>query len=220
MKNVPIATLLLGLFFLGGLGVVVSSEFFNSDSSIGAADASANLPTDRGVESDDWSFELVNGQRLHPFDDAQTKAVVIVFAATDCPIANAYQPVLREMSDAYSSRGIQFLLVYPSLEATVGDLTKHSADFEIDLPMVLDDTLEIAKRFNAEVTPEVFVFRPGVSQPVYRGSIDDQYAAYGKKRPVAKQQFLMDAIDSVLAGEPISCPTTRPVGCFISFDEL
>lgn len=173
-----------------------------------------------GSKDENWQVELTDGQAWKPFDDPQTQAIVFVFVATDCPIANSYLPVLGELHKKFLNEGIRFILVYPDREKTLQEIDNHVIEFQIEIPTVLDSTLSIAKRVDAEVTPEAFVIRRGGSQPVYRGAIDNQYAGYGKKRPSADEHFLANAIESVIENRPISIPTTKPVGCFISYDML
>lgn len=183
--------------------------------------ASAELPKQLGTQrsnSSSWQFTLVDGSVVNPFEDDRTKAVALVFVATDCPIANAYQPLLAELSNKYSDLGIRFILIYPNRDRTALEVLKHADEFKIDLPQVLDNELSIADRVGAKVTPEAFLIDGEKLEVVYRGKIDNQYADYGKKRRSADQHFLADAINDLLANRPISTAKTDPIGCFISFD--
>ena len=63
-------------------------------------------------------------------------------------------------------------------------------------------------------TPEVAVI--GASgQVLYRGRIDNLYAALGKKRPEATEKDLRRALDEVLSGSRVSTPETKAIGCYI-----
>ncbi len=172
------------------------------------------------VSEEAWQFELLDGREIMPFEDSNVKAIVLVFIATDCPIANAYQPEIANIEKRYSKQGIQFLLVHPDRDITRADAETHARQFRIDIPIALDKELRIARRVNAEVTPQVIVIQRGITTPVYRGAIDNQYAGYGKKRPAPDQHYLIEALSDILADKPVSKAETKPVGCFISYDEL
>jgi hypothetical protein len=51
---------------------------------------------------------------------------------------------------------------------------------------------------------------------VYRGPIDDRLTYDGQK-PAATQHYLRDALDALLAGEPIAEPRREALGCLINF---
>ena len=182
---------------------------------IGSEPLSQNL-----VSEEAWQFELLDGREIMPFEDSNVKAIVLVFIATDCPIANAYQPEIANIQKRYSEQGIQFLLVHPDRDITRADAETHARQFRIEMPIVLDKELRIARRVNAEVTPQAIVIQRGMTTPVYRGAIDNQYVDYGKKRPAPDKHYLVEALSDVLANQPVSNAETKPVGCFISYDEL
>jgi hypothetical protein len=70
-----------------------------------------------------------------------------------------------------------------------------------------------ADAFGAKRTPEVFLLDAG-RVIRYRGRIDDQYAA-GVRRAEPTRRDLQEALDELLAGEPISTAETDMDGCLI-----
>ena len=167
-----------------------------------------------------WEFCCPGRNKLKLFEDPETKAVVLIFISPDCPIANAYHPQLKQMGERFRPQGVEFFLVHSSVDISTKVARNHAETFNLSLPVLLDADQSIARAVNATVTPEAVVLARHRSTPVYRGAIDNRYAGYGKKRQVANQFFLKDALSSYLAGESISVPKTTPIGCFISFDDL
>jgi hypothetical protein len=194
---------------LSGLGLLLLAGC------IGSQQLSQN-----SVAEEAWQFELLDGREIMPFEDSNVKAIVLVFIATDCPIANAYLPEIAKIQKRYSKQGIQILLVHPDRDITKADAETHARQFRIDIPIVLDTELRIARRVNAEVTPQAIVVRRGITKPAYRGAIDNQYEGYGKKRPAPDKHYLIEALSEILSNKPVSNAETKPVGCFISYDEL
>ena len=203
----------LGVSFIGGCASEETQDGTNQPKAIETSAA-------QNTKAEEWSFQLLDGSVLTPFKETGTKAIVLVFTATDCPIANTYQPILASLQQQYASQGVQVIQVHPDRDANDSKVERHAKEFQIEAPIVLDRELWLARRVNAEVTPEVFLIQRGNSAPVYRGAIDNQYAGFGKKRPSADNHFLADAIKSLLSNQPITVARTKPIGCFISYDEL
>ncbi len=164
--------------------------------------------------------ELVDlqGRRHRPWQDPKTKAVVLVFVNVDCPIANFYQPRLRQLAQRFEPRGVRFFQIHCDPAVTAQQAQEHAQQFHITMPVVMDSKQRIARALGAKITPEVFVLdRRG--QVVYRGRIDDTYVDYGKKRPRPLHHDLADALEALLAGRPVPRPRTKPVGCFIIYQQ-
>lgn len=168
----------------------------------------------------DLTLRCLDGTEIEPFADlTKTKAVVLVFISTDCPIANAYLPHLQRLEAEYRSRGVQMFLVHSSSDIDETSARAHAEEFGIFLPIVLDANQVIARRVGAKVTPEAIVISHDSVKPAYRGAIDNLYAGYGKKRRAATEHYLANALNDLLARKTVSVPQTKPIGCFISFDE-
>ena len=203
----------LGVSFICGCGSEVTQDVISQPKTVETSAA-------QNTKAHEWSFQLLDGSVLTPFQETGTKAIVLVFTATDCPIANTYQPALASLQQQYAKQGVQFIQVHPDRDANASRVETHAKEFQIEAPIVLDRDLWLARRVNAEVTPEVFLIERGNSTPAYRGAIDNQYAGFGKKRSSADNHFLADAIESLLSNQPITVARTKPIGCFISYDEL
>jgi hypothetical protein len=154
-------------------------------------------------------------ERLAP-DGA--RAVVLFFAATDCPIANRYVPEMEKLAQDQERAGVVVWFVYPNPGDSAEAVREHRARFGIGGNAVLDTRHVLVGMARATVTPEAAVFVPdgkGGLREVYLGRIDDRYAALGKERPQARHHDLEDAVGAVLAGRAVPAAVGRPVGCSI-----
>jgi thiol-disulfide isomerase/thioredoxin len=142
------------------------------------------------------------------------KAVVVLFLGTECPVNNAYAPVLASLHETYGPKGVVFVAVNSNQQDDAAAVAKHAREFAIPFPVLKDAGATIADRFHAERTPEAFVL-DGSMTVRYRGRIDDQFGI-GVKRPKASRQDLVEAINDVLAGKTVAQPSTGAVGCPIS----
>jgi len=69
-------------------------------------------------------------------------------------------------------------------------------------------------RWKVTVTPEVVALAADGSL-IYRGRVNDQYAALGKGRPAATRHDLREALETFLATGMAEGERTTPVGCRI-----
>jgi hypothetical protein len=79
------------------------------------------------------------------------------------------------------------------------------------MPYLHDATQEVARAYDAQTTPDVFVVDAGGALR-YRGAPDGDHDDPGQRA-----QWLRDALDAVLAGTPLEREQTKPVGCSIKW---
>jgi len=142
--------------------------------------------------------------------------VVLVFAASDCPISNRYVPEIARLNKEYSSQGVRFWWVFPNGEDTAPMVSQHIREFAIHEDVLLDRDQTLMKRAGVTVTPEAAVFTADLRE-VYHGRIDDRYLDIGQERPQPQHHDLEAAIAAALAGKPVPQPGGPPVGCSIVF---
>jgi hypothetical protein len=149
---------------------------------------------------------------LHPAPE--TKATVLLFVTTDCPISNRYAPEVTRLFKSFASKGVSFWLIYPNPTESPQAIRDHLVSFGYPIQALRDPAHALAKLVHATVTPEAVVVAGG--RIVYRGRIDDRYVELGVQRPAPSRRDLEDALAAVLAGKPVQFPTTQAVGCVIA----
>jgi peroxiredoxin len=81
-----------------------------------------------------------------------------------------------------------------------------------NFPYLYDPSQQIARRYGAVFTPEVFVL-DRQRRIVYTGAIDDRAPPGTPQR-----QYLIDAVEAVLAGQPVPvAETSAAAGCRIKY---
>jgi thiol-disulfide isomerase/thioredoxin len=184
-----------------------------------AACAAAGEPktaTVLGTKLADWTLPRADtGQPWSLASDGRpAKAVVVAFLGTECPVSNAYAPVLTALSKEYAAKGVAVVGVYSNRQDDAVAVAKHAKEFSITFPVLRDEGAVLADRFTAKRTPEAFVL-DGTRTVRYRGRIDDQMDK-GVKRPQPQNRELADALDAVLAGREVAKAATEPPGCPIA----
>ena len=160
----------------------------------------------------------LEGRSVDPLRELAGGIGVFLFTRTDCPISNRYAPEVRRLYERFAGRGVSFRLVYVDPDQDAAEIREHLAEFGYPMPALRDPGHALVALAGARVTPEAAVFAPRGAAPelVYRGRIDDWYVSFGKSRRQPSSRDLEDALEAILAGEPVPRARTRAVGCFIA----
>ncbi len=139
--------------------------------------------------------------------------IVVAFLGTECPLAKLYGPRLAELAAKYKDRGVTFLGVDANRQDSLAEIAAYARDSGIEFPVLKDAGNVVADAIDAQRTPEVFLLdKDRVIR--YRGRIDDR-CGVGYVRDKGTHDYLIDAIDQLLAGQEVKTPFVEPVGCFI-----
>lgn len=160
-----------------------------------------------------FRLPTAQGKVVELTTEPESKATVVCFLGAECPLARLYGPKLNEMQAAYAAQGVQFIGVNSNQQDSLEDVKQYVKRYEISFPMAKDYNNEVADRFHAVRTPEVFVLDQQLTVR-YRGRIDNQYLP-GISRAETTTHDLKNALDQLLAGKPIEVSETKPNGCFI-----
>jgi AhpC/TSA family len=144
-----------------------------------------------------------------------TKATVLLFVSSTCPVSNRYAPELQKLRDDYAKEGVGFWLIYPDPADTVADIRDHIREFKFPGTALRDVKHDLVRRAGATITPEAVVYDARGAM-TYRGRIDDRYSAVGIEKAMATRHDLQDAIAATLAGKPVKDNRTQAVGCYIA----
>ena len=158
---------------------------------------------------------ILSAEEVESKKEKESKTVSVwLFVTVDCPIANRYVPEINRIYKAYSSRGVEFTLVYPDETLTRERIEKHREEFGLLPPGLLDAKRLRVKKSGATITPEAVVFDRN-EKIVYRGRIDDQFTDFGERRSQPTERNLRLALDAVLAGREVDVKETKAIGCLI-----
>lgn len=149
---------------------------------------------------------------------ADRQAVAVIFWANHCPTAVAYEERLKQLVVDYEPRGVQFVAVGPNCgdrypQDNLENMKIRAAQQGYNFPYVRDETQAVARAYGALTTPDVFLVNPE-GFVVYRGRIDDSQDPARVTR-----HDLREALDELLAGQPVSVPETTPFGCTVKWKD-
>ncbi len=154
--------------------------------------------------------------RLWSRDDFHTPALLLVVMCNHCPYVQAVDGRINALARAYAGRCAVVALspndavAYPedSFEAMGARARTQGYVF----PYLWDEDQGVARALGAVCTPDFFLY-DAHRHLVYRGRLDDNWKEPAK---VARQE-LKEALDAVLAGEPVPAVQHPSMGCSIKW---
>ena len=142
---------------------------------------------------------------------------LVVFSCNTCPWVIRWEDRYVSLANTYAQKGIGMIAVNSNAarfggEDSLEEMVEHAKNNGYNFPYAQDPESELASAFGATKTPHIYLFN-GDDKLVYRGAIDDN----AKNAKKVDEPFLANAIDALLAGNPINPQTTKALGCSIKF---
>jgi peroxiredoxin len=186
-------------------------------------------PLPLGSAAPDFSLPVANPETagagagaLALSDLADARALLVVFTCNHCPYAIEVEDRLIALATDRQSDGLQVVAISSNdAEQYPADSFENMADRARDkgypFPYLYDETQEVARAYRAVCTPDFFLF-DGDRQLVYAGRMDDGRPNRPSREghePTTRE--LAEAVDQVLAGEPVTVEQIPSMGCSIKW---
>ncbi len=149
-----------------------------------------------------------NNHSLKDYSDS--KAIVIIFIATQCPISNSYNTRMVDLYNEYHSKNIAILGINSNKTESIEECKTHAEKHGFKFPVMKDEGNVIADMFEAHHTPETYVLNPQTFEVLYHGRIDDSMDINN-----VESKDLANTLDEILAGKKVSVTATKAFGCSI-----
>src|SRR3989344_4657419 len=177
------------------------------------SDKSLNLKI--GDKAPDFNLKGVDEKNYSLEDFKDKKILVVVFMCNHCPYVQAYVERLIKIQKEFSDKSVQFVGInsndeslYP--EDSFDKMKVYARIRGFNFPYLRDAEQKVAKAYDAQCTPEVYVFDKD-RKLRYHGRIDDNYQDLAS----VKSPDLRDAIAAIVDGKEVTRPLTNAIGCSI-----
>ena len=158
---------------------------------------------------ENFTLKDYNGKDHSLSDYKDSKAVVIMFIATECPVSNAYNSRMENIYKNYSQKNVAFIGINSNKAESVERIKEHANEKGLAFTILKDEKNIIADEFGASFTPEVYVLN-GNFEVLYHGRIDNS-----KNESDVVSKDLENALNEILAGKEVSKKETKAFGCTI-----
>ena len=174
-----------------------------------AASSFAMYSGDTPSRAENFKLKDYNGKEYQLSEFKDSKAVVLMFISTQCPVSNSYNEKMAKLYNDYEKKGIVFLGVNSNQAESVEEIKKHSKENKFGFPVLKDVNNLVADKLSASVTPEIYVLNNKLDV-LYHGRIDDS-----RREDEVKSSDLRNALDEILSGQNVKVPKTKAFGCSI-----
>lgn len=165
----------------------------------------------------DFSLKDAHGESHSSKGMLGEHGLVVAFTCNHCPYAIAVWPRLVRHAATLKAMGINTIAINPNIhpdfpEDNVDAMREKLAEWKIDFPYLADETQEVSKAFDAQCTPDIYMFDKH-GELYYHGRIDD----YWKDEAKVNTEELLPAAEALVAGKPAPQPQHPTIGCSIKW---
>ncbi|MCP9841560.1 thioredoxin family protein [Synechococcus sp. J7-Johnson] len=154
---------------------------------------------------------------VHNSADLPSRPLLVLFLCAHCPFVKHIEPELARIDRDYGQHITILAIASNSLRTHPqdgpGQLAEQKQRVGWRFPYLLDADQSVARAFRAACTPDIYLF-DAAHQLVYRGQLDGSRPGNSQAPDGAD---LRSALDSLLAGRPLSTGQKPAIGCNIKW---
>lgn len=171
-----------------------------------------------GTPAPPFTLPSVDGRKVSLEDLAGTPALLVAFLCNHCPYVRHVESRLGTTLSAYTGSGLAVVGICTNDAESYPDdrpdrLAEQAERAGWTFPYLVDATQEVGRAYGAVCTPDFFLYDADRTL-AYRGAFDG--STPGNEVPVTGD-LVRDAIERVLAGEPVPEPHKPSMGCSIKW---
>ncbi len=177
----------------------------------------ASIHVETGWQLPDVTAKSPDGESVALTDLTGENGLLVAFTCNHCPYAIAVWPRLIRHAATLRAKGINTVAINPNIhpdypQDSIPAMREKIAEWGIDFPYLADETQDIARLFQAQCTPDLYLFDAS-GKLFYHGRMDD----YWKDESKVTKQELLPAAESMLAGEAPPKVQHPTIGCSIKW---
>jgi peroxiredoxin len=177
-----------------------------------------------GDSAPDFALPGIDGKTHRLAEYKAGKVLVIIFTSNHCPTSHGAEARIKKLVADMRPKGVAFVAINPNHPDGLSidelgyskyndgfeDMKKYAAECGFDFPYLYDgDQQTTAKAYGCLATPHVFIFDSELKLR-YKGRFDDSLYA---DAATVKSPDARNAVEALLAGQPVPVPVTKPHGC-------
>ena len=176
-----------------------------------------------GQPAPEFTLTDSNGQS-HNLSDFKGKFVVLEWLNHGCPFVKKHYDGgnMQGLQKEYTGKDVVWLSIVSSAPGKQGHMSPAETNKTKEekgsaaTAILIDEDGTVGKLYDAKVTPELYVINPEGTL-VYMGAIDDKKSVDAADVAGAKN-FVKQALDEAMSGQPVSEATTTAYGCSVKYN--
>jgi len=177
----------------------------------------ASIHVESGWALPDAVLKDTQGNDIALQDCMGDNGLLVAFTCNHCPYAIAVWPRLVRHAKTLRAQGINTVAINPNIhpdfpEDAMPAMKEKVIEWGIDFPYLADESQAVAKAFDAQCTPDLYMFDKH-GKLYYHGRIDD----YWKDESKVGNEELLPAASLMVAGESAPKVQHPTIGCSIKW---
>jgi peroxiredoxin len=160
----------------------------------------------------------------HNLSDFKGKFVVLEWLNHGCPFVKKHYDGgnMQNLQKEYTGKDVVWLSIVSSAPGKQGHMSPEDTNKAKEekgsaaTAILIDEDGTVGKLYDAKVTPELYVINPEGTL-IYAGAIDDKKSVDAADVAGAKN-YVKQALDEAMAGNPVSTPQTEAYGCGVKYN--
>jgi len=165
------------------------------------------------------AFELKDpsGKTYKSNDLYGEKGLLVAFTCNHCPYAMAIWPRLIRMAKEWVKDGLNTVGINPNIhpdypEDAPDQMKIKIKKWVVPFPYLVDETQEIARKFKAQCTPDLYLYN-AFQELIYHGRFDDNW----KEESKVQRNELKEAVGMMVQDAPVTGKQHPAMGCSIKW---
>ncbi|MEK9629339.1 MAG: thioredoxin family protein [Nitrospinota bacterium] len=170
-----------------------------------------------GTPAIDFNLPGIDGEEYSLSSFSEDSVLVIIFMCNHCPYVKAVIQRLIDLQNEVSGQGVRLVGIncndaekYP--DDSFENMKSEAEKWGLNFPYLFDESQEIARRYDAVCTPDIYVYGKE-RKLLYRGRIDDNW----EKPEQVTQRDLKEAIDCIVTAKKVPEEQIPSMGCSIKW---
>ena len=183
-----------------------------------------------GDSAPNFNLPGIDGKQYSLSDFARPDILVVYFTGTHCPTSHGAMGRVLEFVEDFQDESFAFVAINPNhssglrpdefghtdYDETFADSKRYAEDYGWTFPFLYDGDAQVtARAYGCLATPHVLIFDKE-RKLRYNGRFDDSRFP---DPTTVKHPDARNAVEALLAGNPVPVETTRPHGCSTKWKE-
>ena len=170
-----------------------------------------------GAQAPAFSLPATDGN-TYSLSDLSEKLLVIFFTCNHCPYVIGSDENTRLIAEKFQSSDVRFVAINSNSPNTYAEddwehMIERMDEHTFPWLYLHDASQDVAEAYGALRTPHFYVFDES-RKLVYVGRAIDT----PRDHTQSTTHELVDALEELLAGTPVSNPVTNPIGCNVKWE--
>jgi len=170
-----------------------------------------------GEQAPSFSLPATDG-KTYALADFPEKILVIFFTCNHCPYVIGSDENTRKIAERFIPEGVRFVAINSNSKNTYAEddfehMVSRMEEHAFPWLYLYDESQETAEAYGALRTPHFYVFDEE-RKLLYTGRAIDNPRDWTQ----STTHELVDALEEIVAGKPVSNAVTNPIGCNVKWE--